>query len=55
MKKISSLTTVIDIVITPPLIIALPVFITICIFLDAYNVHKPSNKNSAPVKKQTFR
>jgi len=28
---------------------------TICIFLDAYNVRKHSNKNFAPVKKQTFR
>ena len=25
-------------------------FITIYIFLDAYNVHKPSNKHFAPVK-----
>jgi len=24
---------------------ALSVFINICIFLDVYNVHKPSNKN----------
>ena len=30
---------------------ALSVFINICIFLDAYNVHKPSNKKFAPVKK----
>ena len=37
------------------LIIALSVFITICIFLDAYNVHKPSNKKIAPLKNQTFR
>jgi len=37
------------------LIIALSVFVTICIFLDAYNVHKPSNKNFAPVRNQTFR
>jgi len=35
--------------------IALSVFITICIFLDAYNVHKSSNKKFAPVKNQTFR
>jgi len=34
---------------------SISVFITICIFLDAYNVHKPSNKKFAPVKKQTFR
>jgi len=34
-------------------IIALSVFITICIFLDAYDVHKPSNKNFAPVENQT--
>jgi len=33
----------------------LSVFITICIFFDAYNVHTPSNKKFAPVKKQTFR
>jgi len=32
------------------LIIALSVFITICIFLDAYNVHKPSNKKLHPWK-----
>jgi len=32
------------------LIIALSVFITICLFLDACNVHKPSNTNFAPVK-----
>jgi len=31
------------------------VFITICIFLDAYNVHKPSYKNFAPVKNEAFR
>jgi len=31
-------------------LLALSVFITIFIFLDAYNVHKPSNKNFAPVK-----
>jgi len=31
------------------------VFVTTGIFLDAYNVHKPSNKNFAPVKDQTFR
>ena len=37
------------------LIIALSVFITVCIFLDAYNFHKSSNKNSAPVKNQGFR
>ena len=37
------------------LIIALSVFITICIFLDAYNIHKSSNNNFAPVKKQGFR
>ena len=37
------------------LTIALSVFITICIFFDDYNVHKPSNKNFAPVKNQTFR
>jgi len=30
-------------------------FITICIFLDTYNVHKHSNKQIAPVKNQTFR
>jgi len=36
-------------------IIALFVFIPISIFLDAYNVHKPSNKNFAPVENQTFR
>jgi len=41
-----------DIVITP---IVLSVFITICIFLDAYNVHKPSKKIFAPVKNRTFR
>ena len=29
---------------------ALSIFITICILSDAYNVHKPSNKNFAPVK-----
>jgi len=40
-----------DIVITP---IVLSVFITICIFLDVYNVYKPSKKIFAPVKKQTF-
>jgi len=33
---------------------ALSVFINICIFLDAYNVHKPSNKKFAPVKSQTI-
>jgi len=33
----------------------LSVFVTIRIFLDAYNLHKPSNKNFAPVKNQTFR
>jgi len=27
----------------------------ICIFLDAYNVHKSSNKNFAPVKNHGFR
>jgi len=52
MKKISSWRTVNDIVIT---LIVLSVLITICIFLDVYNVHKPSKKNFAPVKKQTFR
>ena len=31
-------------------IIALSVFITICIFLDCYNVHKPSNKILHPWK-----
>jgi len=36
-------------------LIALPVFITICIFLDAYNVHKPSNKYFVPVKNKPFR
>jgi len=41
-----------DIAIT---LIVLSVFITICIFLDVYNVDKPSNKNFAPVKKQSFR
>jgi len=52
MKKISSWRTVNDIVIT---LIVLSVFITICIFLDVYNVYKPSKKNFAPVKNQTFR
>jgi len=52
MKKISSLRTVNDIVIT---LILLFVFIAICIFLDVYNVCKLSNKNFAPVKNQTFR
>jgi len=37
------------------LIIALHVFITIRIFLDAYNIHKPSKKHFASVTKQTFR
>jgi len=37
------------------MIIALSVFITICIFLDAYNVHKPSNKNFVHAKNWTFR
>jgi len=37
------------------LIIALSVFITIGIFLDAYNIHKPSNKKFAPMKNQSFR
>jgi len=47
MKKISSWRTVNDIVIT---LIVLSVFITICIFLDVYNVYKPSKKNFAPGK-----
>ena len=34
--------------------IALSVFTTICIFFGAYNVHKPSNKNFAPVKTKRF-
>jgi len=38
-----------------PHLIALSVFIAICICLDAYNVHKPATKNFAPVKNQTFR
>jgi len=41
MKKISSWRTVNDIVIT---LIVLSVFITIFIFLDVYNVYKPSKK-----------
>ena len=41
MKKISSWRTVNDIVIT---LIVLSVFNTICIFLDVYNVYKPSKK-----------
>ena len=41
MKKISSWRTVNDIVIT---LIVLSVFITICIFLDVYNVYKPRKK-----------
>jgi len=52
MKKISSWRTVNDIVIT---LLVLSVFIAICIFLDVYNVYKPSNKNFTPVKNQTFR
>jgi len=51
MKKISSWRTVNDIVIT---LIVLSVFITICIFLDVYNVHKPSKKKFAPVKNKLF-
>jgi len=35
-------------------ILALSVLVTVCIFLDAYNVHKASNEHCAPVKKQTF-
>jgi len=31
------------------------IIITIFIFLDVYNVYKPSNKNFAPVKRRTFR
>jgi len=50
MKKLSSWRTVNDIVIT-----LLSVFITICMFLDVYNVYKPSKKNFAPVENQTFR
>jgi len=30
-------------------------FLTICIVLDAYNVHKPSNENFAPVESQSLR
>jgi len=37
------------------LITALSVSIAICIFLDAYSIHKPRNKIFAPVKKETFR
>jgi len=33
---------------------ALSVFITICIFLHAYNVHKPSNKNYCTREKLNF-
>jgi len=36
------------------LIIALSVSVTICIFWNAYDVHKASNEHFAPVKKQTF-
>jgi len=36
------------------LIIALFVLVTICIFLDVYNVHKASNEHCAPVKKKSF-
>jgi len=50
MKKISSWRIVNDIVI---ILIVLSVFITICIFLDVYNVYKPMKKNFAPVKIQT--
>jgi len=52
MKKISSWRTVNDIVIT---LIVLCVFITVFNFLYVYNVHRPSKKKFAPVKKQTFR
>jgi len=52
MKKISYWRTVNGIVIT---LVVLSVFITICIFLDVYNVYKNSKMNFAPVKKQTFR
>jgi len=52
MKKISSWGTVNHIVIT---LIVLSVFITICMFLDVYNVYKTRKKNFAPVKYQTFR
>jgi len=31
-------------------ILALSVLVTVCIFLDAYNVHKASNEHCAPVK-----
>jgi len=41
MKKISFLRTVNDVVIT---LIVLSGFIIICIFLDVYNVYKPSKK-----------
>jgi len=41
MKKISFWRTVNDVVIT---LTVLTVFITICIFLDVYNVYKPSKK-----------
>jgi len=51
MKKISSWRTVNDIVIT---LIVLSVFITICIFLDVYNVYKTSKKIFAPVKNKLF-
>jgi len=40
-----------DIVIT---LIVLSIFITICIFLDVYNVYKPRKKNIAPVKTKLF-
>jgi len=52
MKKILSWRTVNDIVIT---LMVLSVFITICIFLDVYNVYKPSKKKFSPVENRTFR
>jgi len=51
MKKMSW-RTVNDIVI---ILIVLSVFITICIFLDVYNVYRSSKKTFAPMKNQTFR
>jgi len=51
MKKIFSWRTVNDIVIA---LITLSVFITICIFLDVYNVYKPSNKTFCTYDEPNF-